>query len=66
MTLSELLGKLQPHLDDRGDYMVIAGPLSGTDDSVEDKSFHSSRLSHLSVHLIETWERRLICRSTLF
>ena len=40
MTLSELLGKLQPHLDDRGDYMVIAGPLSGTDDSVEDKSFH--------------------------
>ena len=40
MTLSELLGQLHTHLDDRGDYMVIAGPLSSTDDSAEDKSYH--------------------------
>ena len=41
MTLVELLEKVRSQLDTRGNYAVVAGPRSRSNDASEDSQFHS-------------------------
>jgi hypothetical protein len=40
MTLSDLLDRLRPHLDVRGDYALVVGPRAGAGEGRSDDDFH--------------------------